>query len=401
LKVLLISNVKFRLPETASAYHQLQQYLIHIQRLGVIVNAFIADSGGMSWNINAPSAIRNFTYRLPRLIDDANLLYYPLLLRSFYKLGNSRVSVVHHFVFITNGTNSFSLGPLISDKISKPLVIGPAQVAHDYGYDDFRLYIGGHNNFYNYLSFNMLQFLKRFAHPLLSDAFRRTLDAADCIVVPNQAARRVYSNYVSSKKLKVIPTGTRSFSYVERDPAHYPLILMIGNLIARKGYLVALEAMKKLLIEVPDAQLFILGSGPLQQIIQWRVKKLGVERSIVLKGRASDNELESLLAKAWVFCHASFSEGYSSTIPEAMSAGLPVVCTEIDGSDGMVVNGLNGLVVQPGDPDALAEALAEIISNRELALKMGELSKLRSKSYDWRSVSKEYYYVYQKLSGDT
>jgi glycosyltransferase involved in cell wall biosynthesis len=304
-------------------------------------------------------------------------------------------------MFSTKGTNSFSLGSLLSHKIGKPLVIGPADVAHDYDYDDFRLYIGGHSDSYNHLSFKILGTLNRLAQPFLSKAFQQTLDAANCIVVPNEAARRAYSNYVSSKKLKVIPTGARSFSYVERDPAYYPLILMIGNLIARKGYLVALEAMKKLLIEVPDAQLFIVGSGPLQQTIQKRVKNLGLERNVLLKGRVSDNELARLFAKAWVFCHASFSEAYSYTIPEAMSAGLPVVCTEIDGSDGMVVNGLNGFVVQPGDPDALAEALAEIISNRELALKMGELSKLKSKSYDWWSVSKEYYYVYQKLSGDT
>ncbi|TAJ32265.1 MAG: glycosyltransferase, partial [Nitrospirae bacterium] len=138
-----------------------------------------------------------------------------------------------------------------------------------------------------------------------------------------------------------------------------------------KGLTVLLQAMAQLLRPggSPCCQLLIVGEGPALGLLHKLSEELGIAPWVVFAGARRD--VEALLPLLDLFVMPSLSEGFGIAIVEAMASGLPVVATDVGGIPEIVAEGKTGLLVPPGQPGPLAEALRKILDQPDWAQALG------------------------------
>ncbi|WP_454717751.1 glycosyltransferase [Caulobacter segnis] len=150
-------------------------------------------------------------------------------------------------------------------------------------------------------------------------------------------------------------------------------IVAAGRLHVKKGFDVLIRAVGKLRSWDFDVTCEIAGEGDERADLEALIKELDLDPCVKLTGWTDD--VAGFLAKGDLFAFPSHQEGFPLTLLEAMSVGLPVVATEIDGPDEILKDGVNGRLVPDDDPDRLGEALGELISDRETAKRLGAAAR--------------------------
>jgi len=162
-----------------------------------------------------------------------------------------------------------------------------------------------------------------------------------------------------------------------------PIILSVGRLIARKNQIALIEAMPAILDHHPDAMLVLAGRGPMLSPISRRAGDLGIRDHVALPGKVDDEELAALYEAATVFalpCKDAGDgqvEGFGLVFVEAGAHGKPVVAGRGGGVDDAVVDGETGLLVDPDDGEAIAEALLKLLDDPAFAARAGATGRAR------------------------
>jgi glycosyltransferase involved in cell wall biosynthesis len=156
-------------------------------------------------------------------------------------------------------------------------------------------------------------------------------------------------------------------------PADARVAGVVGRLEARKGHRFFLEAMAAVAAREPGTLGLIVGDGKEREEILARRDALGLAETVRLVGYWPD--LAEALAALDVFVLPSVMEGHPLAILEAMAAGKPVVATEVGGNAEAVEHGRTGLLVPPEAPGPLAEAILELVCDRERAARLGEAGR--------------------------
>jgi glycosyltransferase involved in cell wall biosynthesis len=162
-------------------------------------------------------------------------------------------------------------------------------------------------------------------------------------------------------------------------PRGVPLVMNVGALVGHKGQTHLIEAMPLVMREVPDAHLVILGEGELRAPLERQVKELHLERVVRLPGFRED--VLSLMKSADVFAISSITEGLGSAVLDAMAMGLPVAGTLAGGIPEVVIPGETGLLVPPGEPKPLAEAIVSLLDDPSLRQRFGQAGKARVETH--------------------
>ena len=166
----------------------------------------------------------------------------------------------------------------------------------------------------------------------------------------------------------VEPKHTRSPADVRAEfgADGMPLLVTVGRYVAEKNQALLLEALARL--ETPPRAL-VVGYGPREEALRSRAAELGLSGSVTVTGGRDD--ATDLIAAADVFALSSASEALPIVVIEAMALGVPVVSTAVGGIHDMVADGESGLLVPPGDADALARAIGRVLGDRGLAERLG------------------------------
>ncbi len=139
----------------------------------------------------------------------------------------------------------------------------------------------------------------------------------------------------------------------------------VGNLRKQKNYPNLINAFKMVHARIPAAKLIIVGEGKRGHELKALIDDLGLQDSACLLGARSD--VPEIMKVMDMYCLSSFFEGLPLSLLEAMSAGLPVVGTDVPGIQEVVEHGKTGLLVPSDDPGKLSEALLRMIGDEELA----------------------------------
>ena len=160
-----------------------------------------------------------------------------------------------------------------------------------------------------------------------------------------------------------------------------PRFVMVGRLVEKKAPFVSLLAFSSLLKDVPEAELVIIGDGPLKGPCQQLAKALGVDRRVTFKGAQPHNVVMDTLAGVRCFIQHSVRapdgdmEGTPVGVLEAMGMGLPVVATRHGGIQDIIADGETGLLVDEYDADAMYVAMREIAIKPAYARQLGEKAR--------------------------
>jgi glycosyltransferase involved in cell wall biosynthesis len=151
------------------------------------------------------------------------------------------------------------------------------------------------------------------------------------------------------------------------DPGVF-VIGFVGRLATIKGLPHLLEAMRHLTQSRPVA-LVVIGDGPQRREFEDRAKDLRLADRVIFTGERRD--IAAALAAMDVFCLPSLAEGLPNVLLEAMSMALPIVTTAVGGIPDLIHDGDAGLLVAPGDAQALATAIARVAADHAAARAMG------------------------------
>jgi glycosyltransferase involved in cell wall biosynthesis len=154
-----------------------------------------------------------------------------------------------------------------------------------------------------------------------------------------------------------------------------PIVITVGRFSTSKGYEDMIEAFKLLQQKNLKTKLLMVGSGSTQPAIRSQIEKLDLDGSVILTGERHD--IPQLLASSDVFASSSHREGLPLSVLEAMMAGLPIVATSV-GDIPNVVTGETGVIVPPHQPEMLAAALEELLTDAERRQNMGKAARERA-----------------------
>jgi glycosyltransferase involved in cell wall biosynthesis len=206
-----------------------------------------------------------------------------------------------------------------------------------------------------------------------------TARASDLALAPSAATATEIRRDYRVEEVGVIPNVTGGLDVApagsaEGEPGY---LLFVGRLRIRKGVEVLLEALRKLRGRLPGARLRIAGDGEHRAALERRVDELGLREAVSFLGSCDGARVRALLRGAAALVVPSIYEGMPLVVLEAMDAGVPVVASAVSGIPEVVMGGETGWLVPPEDPEALAGALAEVLSDPAEAKRRGEAGRRR------------------------
>lgn len=174
------------------------------------------------------------------------------------------------------------------------------------------------------------------------------------------------------------------------------VILYAGRLAAEKGVELLLRAYGALRLPQPT-RLYILGTGPKLPELNELVQQYQLQSTVHILSPVDD--IVAFLHGADIFVMPSRSEGLSNAILEAMACGLPVIATRVAGNTDLIEEGVNGLLVEPGNVNQLRNALTQLIADPEKAAALGlRARQMVGEKYDLQNIVGEYLELYCQIS---
>lgn len=177
-------------------------------------------------------------------------------------------------------------------------------------------------------------------------------------------------------KFKIAPLGVNPEVYIPSNKVNLiPLILCVGRLTFTKGQHVLLQAFHKVVQKQISAKLIFVGDGPSRSSLKGMVQQLGLDGYVQFKGALNPSQTLEEYKSADIFVLASFAEGVPVVLMEAMSMEIPCIASWINGIPELIQDNLNGLLIPPGDIEALANTLERVILDVKLRKQIGQAAR--------------------------
>jgi glycosyltransferase involved in cell wall biosynthesis len=176
------------------------------------------------------------------------------------------------------------------------------------------------------------------------------------------------------------------------------VICKVARLFHLKGHEYLFAAMPAILEKIPNAKLILVGDGILRKNFEKKVKATGIGGKVIFAGLVAPQDIGKYVGASDVVVHCSLREGLARVLPQALLCEVPVVSYDVDGAREVVRDGVTGWLVAPQAVDALAEAVVEILSDRERAAAMGrEGRRICEKMFDHREMVSKIASAYRRL----
>lgn len=169
----------------------------------------------------------------------------------------------------------------------------------------------------------------------------------------------------------------------------------VANFKPHKGYEHLLPVVARVARERTDVRFVLVGGGPLLEQIRRRATEMGIDGSIVFTGFRAD--ALRIMKTFDLYVMASVHEGLPLALLEAMALGCPVVATRVGGVAAVVVEGQNGFIVEPRDPDAQAARLLKLMRESSLRERFAAASRERASAFDVRNAVRRIEQIYTEL----
>jgi glycosyltransferase involved in cell wall biosynthesis len=226
------------------------------------------------------------------------------------------------------------------------------------------------------------------------------------IAVSQDIAAKLEGAGVPREKIRVVYNGVDgSFCPGDRQQARAALglpggafvLLFVGLLVPVKGPGVLVEALERL----ADPQLFcaLVGGGPLREPLEARVRAGGLGERVFFAGTRPTAEIPRWMQAADALVLPSLSEGRPNVVLEAQACGLPVIATRVGGTPELVRDGINGVLVDRGDPGELARAITTLKQDEETRGRLAAAGLHSAEGCTWEASARQVRLIYEELLG--
>jgi len=187
-------------------------------------------------------------------------------------------------------------------------------------------------------------------------------------------------------KIAVVPRGRDLSMFMgdlltdradSQNEIKFPRLLCVGRVIDQKGHKYAIEAFPSIREVFPEAELWIAGEGWLEADLRQKCRELGIEDAVKFLGRRDD--VPDLLRQADVFVFPSLYEGLPGALVEAMLAGRAIVASDLPVTRELIDEGVHGRLVPPGNSQALAQAVLELLADNTSLKAMARKAQERAR----------------------
>jgi glycosyltransferase involved in cell wall biosynthesis len=247
--------------------------------------------------------------------------------------------------------------------------------------------------------------------PFLSSVYRagvaRAYRAAKAVICISRYTEQQVKRYVPDAPTVVIPNGVTFSEGKNQDVVREQLILSVGIIKERKGYLQLLRALPRVREKVPGATLAIVGdrtndAAYVEQLDAF-IKENQLESMIQFKGKVSDAELNSLYETARVFALTPVStqrsfEGFGLVYLEANAHGMPVIGSYGNGGEDAIIEGQSGFLVHVDNPEEIADRIISLLTMpQQDYTRMSDSAYAHARKFSWGRVVEEYEKVYENV----
>ena len=222
---------------------------------------------------------------------------------------------------------------------------------------------------------------------------------ADHIMVPTEFARQTFlTRGFAEKKIIKIPYGVDLKEFQKKksnkEKGLIFRIIYTGTLSIRKGVLYLLKSFEEL--NLKNSQLLMIGN--IDSEIKSKINKYRSNKKIIFKKSISQSKLSEQYSSSNVFITCSIEEGLSMVQLQAMSCGLPIICTPNSGGDEIIDNGNDGFILPIRDIEELKKKILYLYNNQSICFDMGMSAQKKIKdSLSWESYGKNVISAFQKL----
>ncbi len=234
--------------------------------------------------------------------------------------------------------------------------------------------------------------------PLIKLIWRKSA----AVISNSQGLRDLATQTDRKQKIEVICNGidVNNFHPDESKRAKDKFIITLGGtrITARKGINYLIEALSTLAPKYPNIFLRLVGEGNEKEALTSLIKELNLEKFVDFAGLISRDKIATYYQEASVFVLPSLNEGMSNAMLEALASGLPILATQTGGTEELVEDEINGMIIKMKDAEDLAEKIEMILKNDVLRVQMGLASREKAQEMSWENVARKYYLLYSRVS---
>ncbi|TAN45392.1 MAG: glycosyltransferase family 1 protein [Nitrospirae bacterium] len=243
----------------------------------------------------------------------------------------------------------------------------------------------------------------------ITSRFTYSLLPHKVVTVSDHVKRYLISKGVNPEDVISVPTGIDTAMF---DPDRTegtlkkelglsdstPLVGTVAILRRKKGHHILLDAVPTVLKNMPDARFVFAGDGPQNENLKAKINELGIGDRVLMLGMRRD--MPNILKSIDVFVLPTLQEALGTSFIEAMAMGKPVIGSNVGGVGEVVRDSVNGYLVPPEDPAALAEAVLKMLGDKQKAGRMGlEGRQIAEQEFTTEKMCEKMYGLYMELLG--
>jgi len=222
-----------------------------------------------------------------------------------------------------------------------------------------------------------------FVVDLLKKIQIKVVQSAELVVVPSQYFKGVISNWgIKPEKIKVIYNGIElSNDLGGKLSSGGKVLLSVGRLVPWKGFDVLIECMPKILKEIPDLKLKIVGGGPQQEELQKLIKETGLEDKVILTGKLPRKKTLENMKEADIFILNTQYEGFAHQLIEVANLRTPIITTNIGGNPELIRGNVDGILIVPNNKQQIISSVIKLFKDKNFREKIVENAYIKSQQF--------------------
>ncbi len=306
-----------------------------------------------------PFFIINDLVRNPNLIKD---------LKALIKLYNLMKKIPFDIVH-THTSKAGVLGRIAAKLAGVPIIIHSPHGHIFHSYFSYPI-----TSFYILLE----RFCSLFTDRIIALTDNDKVEHINCKIAPEDKFVVIH-NGVQIEKFEKMQLNAAKKKDELQIPQNFDIVATVGRLVPEKGQQYLIDAVQKIIEKIPHVVFLVIGSGPLKNKLETKVKRLGLNNHVRFLGIRDD--LAEILQTIDLFALPSLNEGMGRVLVEAMACSKPVVASCVGGIRDVVQDNITGVLVPPKDADKLAIAIVDLLKDKDRARKMGLEGKKRATDY--------------------